>query len=130
MNRQKTAAKAQKPAGKAKKETYRPIPRRTKKGPEKPIKGGLKPAGAEECGKFLDKIRKANPLAAAFLGFMEEIGIKPAAIKVVTVKTEPAVKQSRSRAAKTRKAEKRNFRKTAQKPPFHEKKSHKTTQNT
>ena len=76
MKKQKPRSNAKKPTAKAKKETARPIPRREKKTTPKPVKD------EKATEALVKKIRKENPLAGAFLGFMEELGMKPTFIKI------------------------------------------------
>ncbi len=124
MNRQKTAAKAQKPAGKAKKETTK---KTEKAKPWKPGKAKAKTATLsvmidgkeigpgkkranpksiiEECEKVLKDARKANPLLDAFLGFLKHIGFDRSEIKAVYMAPKLAGKPTRKAPAE--KAKKR-----------------------
>jgi hypothetical protein len=96
MKKQKPLAIAKKPASKAKKETARPIPHREKKTSQKPVKG-------EKATKALiRKISKEYPLAGAFLGFMEQMGMKPTA--VIKIEAEPESPKREKKPAKKKAA--------------------------
>lgn len=92
MKKQKPFANAKKPAAKAKKETARPIPRREKKTARKPVKG------EKATEALVKKIRKENPLADAFLGFLEQMGMKPTS--VIKIETEPESPKPKKKTAK------------------------------
>ena len=96
MKKQKPLAIAKKPASKAKKETARPIPRREKKTAKKPAKG------KKATEALVKKICKENPLAGAFLGFMEQMGMKPSAF--TTIKVESEVQEPKKKPAKKKDA--------------------------
>lgn len=87
MKKQKPLAIAKKPTAKAKKETARPIPRREKKTAQKPVKDG------KATKTLVKKIRKENPLADAFLGLLEDFGVKPTFIKIETEHESPKPKK-------------------------------------
>lgn len=65
----KGQAQAMKPAGKA--------ARAKPKKPGKPAKAKAVATGAKEREKLAETVRKANPLAAALLGFLESVGARP-----------------------------------------------------
>ena len=96
MKKQKPPAIAKKPASKAKKETARPIPCREKKTPQKPVKG------KKATKDIIKKIGKESPLVGAFLGFMEELGLKPTVIEIETgpESPKPKKKPAKKKAAK------------------------------
>lgn len=96
MKKQKPLAIAKKPTAKAKKETARPIPRREKKTVRKPVKG------EKTTEALVRKISKENPLAGAFLGFMEQMGMKPTA--VIKIETEPESPKPKKKASKKKAA--------------------------
>ena len=96
MKKQEPLAIAKKFTAKAKKETARPIPRREKKTAKKPAKG------KKATESLIRKISKENPLAGAFLGFMEELGLKPTVIEIETgpESPKPKKKPAKKKAAK------------------------------
>lgn len=91
MKKRKPLANAKKPTAKAKKETARPIPRREKKTARKTVKG------EKATDALVKKIRKENPLAGAFLGFLEQMGMKPT---FTTIKIESEVQEPKKKPAK------------------------------
>lgn len=94
MKKQKPLAIAKKPTAKAKKETARPIPRREKKTAQKPVKGG------KATKTLVKKIRKEDPLADAFLGLLEDFGVKPTYIKLEPEGPKPKKKPAKKKASK------------------------------
>jgi hypothetical protein len=94
MKKQEPLAIAKKPTAKAKKETERPIPRREKKTARKPAKG------KKATKAIIKKIGKESPLVGAFLGFMEELGLKPTVIEIETVPESPKPKMKVPKGAK------------------------------
>ena len=103
MKKEKATGTATKPGKvKAKRETARPIPRRAEKAPRKPAKGK---AAEREVERTKEIVRKASPLAAALLGFLESVGMRPTA--VVRLETEkPERKKPTARKAEGPKAKK------------------------
>jgi hypothetical protein len=95
MKKQKPLAIAKKLTAKAKKETARPIPHREKKTAPKPAKG------KKATKALIRKISKENPLAGAFLGFMEELGMKPT---IIEIETEPESPKRKKKPAKKKAA--------------------------
>lgn len=78
MKKETATGTATKPGKvKAKRETARPIPRRAEKAPRKQAKGK---AAEREVERTKEIVRKASPLAAALLGFLESVGMRPTAV--------------------------------------------------
>lgn len=91
MKKQKPLATAKKPASKAKKETALPIPRREKKTARKTVKG------EKATEAQVKEIRKKDSLVDAFLGLLEDFGVKPTFIKIETKPESPKPKKKASR---------------------------------
>ncbi len=114
MKKETATGTATKPGKvKAKRETARPIPRRAEKAPRKPAKGK---AAEREVERTKELVRKAHPLAAALLGFLESVGMRPTAVVRLEIdrpERKPGRKKPTERKAEGPKPKKKVARKEA-----------------
>lgn len=100
MTKRKPLATTKKQPSKAKKETTRPIPRRTEKTRQKTAKCGQT---GKDDKKKKELAAKADPLARALLGFVEALGMKPVRIEVEIEDGTPKKKPSKGKKSGKRK---------------------------